>query len=446
MTNNTPWRPPADSGEDASAPAPFSSPAPPPPAPSYGPTPPPPPPSPYGAPQPPQPQYGQYAPPQAAQPQYAQPQYAPPQYLQSGAPFAPPPGYAPAGWAPPPKPGLIPLRPLTLGMTLSASFQVLRRNPRPTFGLSLLITGGILLLGIGALGLVTVIAATRAFSAVGADSDTVEAGAFAMTILAAFVPGVLSVVGMAILQGIIALEVARGTVGEKLKLRGLWRSARGRIGALIGWSLLVVAAVAVAITVVVLLIVVVITVGGNAGIVVGVIVGFLTLGGALVLSAWLTTRLAFVPSVLMLERLSIRAAVSRSWSLSVGYFWRTFGILLLVGFILYMVSSIISMPLSLLSSFGVTLINPNGSMDATIAIAVVVLVLSFVISVAFGAMSAVIQTATAALLYIDLRMRKEGLDLELTRFVEARQAGDTSIENPYLVRHPYDVPTTARVL
>lgn len=444
MTNDTPWRPPADTGGDASAPAPFSSPVPPPSAPlppTYGPpqVAAPQPPSPqYG---PPPPQYGQYAPPQVAQPQYA-----PPQYLQNGAPFAPPPGYAPAGWAPPPKPGLIPLRPLTLGMTLSASFQVLRRNPRPTFGLSLLVNGGIMLLGIGAVGLVTVIAASRAFSAVGADSETVQAGAFAMTLLAALVPLVLSVVGMAVLQGIIALEVARGTVGEKLKLRGLWRAARGRIGALIGWSLLVVAAVSVAITVVVLLIVLVATVGGAAGVGVGVIIGILAFGGALVLTAWLATRLAFVPSVLMLERLSIRAAVKRSWSLSVGYFWRTFGILLLVGFILYMVSSIISTPLSLLSGFGATLINPNGSMEESIGLMIAIVILSFVISVVFSAMSAVIQTATAALLYLDLRMRKEGLDLELTRFVEARQAGDTSVENPYLVRHPYDLPTTARVL
>lgn len=431
MTNDTPWRPPADSGESDSAPAPFSPPPPAPPAPQYG---------------PPQPGPPQFAPP-GAPPQYGPPQFAPSQYLQApGVPFSPPPGYAPAGWTPPPKPGLIPLRPLTLGMTLSASFQVLRRNPRPTFGLSLLITGGILLLGIGAIGLVTVLAATRFFSALEADTETVAAGSFAMTLLAALVPGVLSVIGMAILQGIIALEVARGTIGQKLKLRGLWRAARGRIGALIGWSLLVVAAAVVALVVVVLLIVLVVTVGGDAGIPAAVIMGILAYGGAAVLAAWLTTRLAFVPSALMLERLSLRDAVKRSWSLSIGYFWRTFGILLLVGFILYVVSSILSVPLSLLSGFGATLINPNGSIDSTIIVAIVVLVLSFVVAVAFGAMSAVIQTATAALLYIDLRMRKEGLDLELTRFVEARQAGDTSVENPYLVRHPSPQTPSARVL
>ena len=425
MTNDTPWRSPADSEDQGPAPSPFSAPAAPPP-PVY---------APQGQPQ--------FAPPQFAPPaQFSPPPYGPP----PGAPFAPPPGYAPTGWTPPPKPGLIPLRPLTLGMILGASFQVLRRNPRPTFGLSLLITGGILLLGLGAVGLVTVIAASRAFSAVGADSETVTAGAFAMTILAALVPSILSVVGMAILQGIIALEVARGTIGEKLRLRGLWRSARGRIGALIGWSLLVVAAVTVAVIVVIALIALVVSVGGTAGIVSGVVLGIAAFGASAVLAAWLTTRLAFVPSALMLERLSLKDAIKRSWTLSIRYFWRTFGILLLVGFILYMVSNLLSAPLGLVTGVGATLINPNGTDESSIAVFVVVTILSFVIAIVFGAMSAVIQTATASLLYLDLRMRKEGLDLELTRFVEARQAGDTSVENPYLVQHPSTPTTSARIL
>ena len=423
MTNDAPWRSPSEPEDQGPTPSPFSAPAPPtPPAPSAPPAGA----TPYGPPG--------YSAPQGNPSQYGAPQYAPPQYLAPAAsPFAPPPGYAPAGWTPPPKPGLIPLRPLTLGMILGASFQVLRRNPRPTFGLSLLITGAILLIGLGTVGLVTVIAASRAFTAVGADSSTVQAGAFAMTVLAALVPSILSVIGMAILQGIIALEVARGTIGEKLRLRGLWRSARGRIGALIGWSLLVVVAVTIAVVVVVALIALVVAVGGVAGVIAGVVMGVAAFGAAAVLAVWLTTRLAFVPSALMLERLSLRNAVRRSWTLSTGYFWRTFGILLLVGFILSMVSNLISAPLGLVTGIGSTLINPNGSDASSIAIFVVITVLSFVIAIVFGAISAVVQTATASLLYIDLRMRREGLDLELTRFVEARQAGDTTVENPYLV-------------
>ncbi|MCU1402338.1 MAG: integral rane protein, partial [Microbacteriaceae bacterium] len=51
--------------------------------------------------------------------------------------------------------------------------------------------------------------------------------------------------------------------------------------------------------------------------------------------------------------------------------------------------------------------------------------------VVFGSIGAVVQSATVARLYIDLRMRKEGLDLERARFVEARQAGATDLPDPY---------------
>ena len=36
------------------------------------------------------------------------------------------------GWSPPPKPGLIPLRPLSLGVILGGSFSVLRKSPQAT--------------------------------------------------------------------------------------------------------------------------------------------------------------------------------------------------------------------------------------------------------------------------------------------------------------------------
>jgi len=50
-----------------------------------------------------------------------------------------------------------------------------------------------------------------------------------------------------------------------------------------------------------------------------------------------------------------------------------------------------------------------------------------------GSVTAIITSASTALIYIDLRMRKEGLDLDLVRFVEARQGGDSSVPDPYLV-------------
>ncbi len=377
------------------------------------------------------------------------PQWQPPADLgspttPSAPPFAPPAG-APLppqqqgqqptpGWTPPPKPGLIPLRPLTLGTLLGASFQVLRRNPRPMFGFALLLTGIVFVFTLLSVGLVTVFAFSRLDSASSADADTVAAGSFAALGLSALVPAVFSIVVTAILQGIVALEVARGTVGEKLKLGGLWRAARGRLGALIGWTLLVMAAVIIGITVVAVIIGALVALGGAVGVGVGILIGILSALGAVVLSFWLGTRLALVPSVLMLERLPLRAAIGRSWSLTTGFFWRTLGIQLLVAVIVQTVAGVITTPLSLVFGFATAFLNPNGDPNAMVGTLVVLYIVTAVVTLIFGAIAAVVQSATTALIYIDIRMRKEGLDLELTRFVEARQAGDSTVPDPYLPR------------
>jgi hypothetical protein len=345
-------------------------------------------------------------------------------------------GQPPVGWTPPPKPGLIPLRPLTLGTMLGASFQVLRRNPRPMFGFSLLLTGLIFVLSFLVIGVVTFFAVTRATTASGSDVQTIEAGTVAIIILAAVVPLLLSLVLGAILQGIVVLEVARGTVGEKLRLGGLWRAAKGRVGALVGWTLLITAGVIVALGIVALVIGLIIAFGGTAGLVVGILLSIAAGLGATALALWLMTRLALVPSVLMIERLPLRDAIRRAWSLTVGFFWKTLGIQLLVAVIVQVAASIISTPLSFLFGFGTFLINPNGEESGFVIMAIVLYGLTIILTLVIGAIAAVVQTATTALIYIDLRMRKEGLDLELSRFVEARNAGDASVPDPYLALAP----------
>ena len=368
----------------------------------------------------------------------------------AGAPDAPQqPGWAPpppaAGWTPPPKPGLIPLRPLTVGTILGASFQVLRRNPRPTFGFSLVVTGIIYVVTFGIVGIATFFAFSRLqFATSSEDAETLTAGSVGIVIVSAIVPVALSIVGSAILQGIISLEVARGTLGEKLRLPDLWRAAKGRLGALIGWSAIIAVGVTVAVTLIVVIIALIVALGGVAGIVVGVLLGLLFGAAGIAAAIWLGTKLALVPSVLMLERLPLRDAVRRSWSLTTGSFWRTFGILILVAVIIQVVQGIIATPLQVVASFASVLISPNGGDQTTgIVTALVVYIVTILFAVVFGAIGAVALAATPALLYIDLRMRTEGLDLELSRFVEARQAGDASVVDPYLLKAGPTAPPAA---
>ena len=385
----------------------------------------------------PAPQAAQFPPPASP---YAPPSGAsfPPPSAPFAAPGAPQPpvagyGQQPAGWTPPPKPGLIPLRPLGFGTLLGASFQVIRRNPRPTFGISLLLNGGLLVLVLGIIGGVTALVIGRATSATGEDADDLAAGAVGAIVLSALIPVALSLLVTAILQGIVSLEVSRATLGEKLTVRGLWRLAKGRIGALLGWSALVGLVVFVAIVVVVVVVSLLIAFGGDAGLVTGIILAVVAFLVSVVLYAWLATKLSLVPSALVLERLPLRAAIARSWRLTsgYGYFWKALGAQLLVGFIVQAASQVVAVPISVLVGVGGTLINPNGDMTAGSVLIGAGYVLSGIVGLVFSALAAVAQSAVAALIYIDYRMRKEGLDLDLTRFVEARQVGDVGVANPY---------------
>jgi hypothetical protein len=321
---------------------------------------------------------------------------------------------------------------MTLGTILSASLMVLRRNPRPIFGLSLIIMGIITVLSLVLVGIITVSGIDRTLSASEADAATIEAGATAGVILAALFAVTLSLVGGSILQGIVSLEVARGAVGEKLRLRGLWSAAQGRLWALIGWSALVAIATFIGIVVFSFVVALFFAIGGTAGTVFGVLAVLAGIVIGLALMAWLGTFLALVPSALMIERLTLGSAIRRSWSLVSGSFWRTFGILALIIVIVQTVSSVVTAPLSVIGGLGVGLLNPTGNEDTAVVAFIALYILTVILSVAIGAVTIIIQSAAPALLYIDLRMRTEGFDLELTRFVEARNAGDNSVTDPYL--------------
>src|SRR5690606_9525349 len=139
----------------------------------------------------------------------------------------------------------------------------------------------------------------------------------------------------------------------------------------------------------------------------------------LVVAVWLGTKLSLVPSALMVERLRLRAAIARSWRLTDRYFWRTFGVQALVAVILSVAMQIVMTPISFLLPMLVFIIDPNGTNED---LALSVLLGNFAVIIAHTAVPTAfasdVQSATNRLIYIDHRRRKEGLEVELTRFVE----------------------------
>lgn len=377
-------------------------------------------------------------------PQWQAPDSAPSTSGSVSGPAAPPPPIgaplpsAPLGWTPPPKPGLIPLRPMTLGTILGASFQTLRRNPAATLGPALVLS--LIVAVIQALG-----SAGFLSQYVGALSDYTDPtstppeglssgliSGYLGTVGASLGSGILSLVVAAIVQGIVTLQVASSTLGTRLRLAGLWRRLRGRRAAIIGWALLsgVVSLLAV---VVVGGLLVLVGLTGPGGVAVAVLLGFVFFLGLFVAFAWLWVKLGFVPAILVLERSKIRAAMRRSWDLTRGAFWRLFGIRLLVALMIGVASSIITTPVALIFTLSSGVLAPGGATEAGMAQSLVIqLIVTQAITAVVSAVGLVISSAALSLLYLDQRMRTEGLDLDLARYVEHRQAGQQDLRDPYL--------------
>ncbi|GAB2520501.1 hypothetical protein [Paramicrobacterium agarici] len=374
------------------------------------------------------PPYGEYAPPQYGQ-QQAPPygQYPAPQFGQQ--PFG-----APGGWAPPPTPGLIPLRPLSFGALLTAPFKELRHNPKATVGSALIIQGVVVLLTIVITGVVTAVMLGRIDQATAQDQDEIAAGAVLTILLSMIVPLLVSVVGSAFLQGVVVTDTARAILGEKPRLREIWRATWPRFWTLLAWTFLYLGSILVALAVVGGLGALVI-VQGDAGIVIGILIIVFGSLAVAALGIWVFTKLAVAPSVIVMERASLKRALARSWSLTTGSFWKTFGVIFLIATILNIAAQIITTPVSLIFGIVPGLLDPTGSdvgaMLALLAVAEVILVL---ITVVLSAIMSVVQSGALALIYVDLRMRREGLDIELIRFVESRQVGDLSAPDPFAPR------------
>lgn len=427
------WRAPGapDPQPDAAAPIPAPAPAP---APQPGPA---------DAQPPAQPQWGPpTAPPLPPDGQWGAPPPPPPQW---GAPPSPAPYGAPAvggqAWTPPPKPGLLPLRPLGFGTLLWAPFRTLRRNPAATFGSGLLVQLAAALLAAAVMVPVMIWFIGRLDSAPPEEVDELLPGSIAAVLLTMLLVIVVSVVAGAFLQGVMIIEVATGTLGEKLSLGTLWRRALPRLGALIGWTLLVTLALLVVVSLLIGIIVLG-AVSSPIGLAVGIGVVVLLGLGLAALGWWIGVRLSLVPSIIVLERAGIVSAMRRSWGLTIGYFWRTLGVLLLVGLILNVASQVVVQPISFLGGLLPAIIDPTNT-GSSIVIVIVVAVITTVLSVIIGAITTVVQAALVGVIYIDLRMRTEGLDLELQRHVELRDAGQP-VGDPWRApadRVPADVPS-----
>lgn len=333
-------------------------------------------------------------------------------------------------WTPASRPGIIPLRPLTFGTILGRSFAALRQNPRVLLGFALCVQTAaylIVLLGVGAVALASF---TRLDTLrPGTDEfDAVMAGSIALTSITAVVLGLAAGALGVIVQGVVVSEVAHAAVAEKLTLRGLWQRVKPVAWRLIGYSLLLTLAVLVLIAVVAAAIIAV----GFAALPVAVGMTILVVLAALPLTLWLSTKLLLAPATIILEHATIRGAIARSWTLIRGRFWPALGVIVIISFVFGAIAQVISIPFSFLSTGLTTIISPTGDPEPGAIIAIVVaVVLTQVVTLLIQSVAVVVQATATSIIYIDCRMRREGLDIDLLTYIERRDSGAVGLPDPY---------------
>lgn len=334
------------------------------------------------------------------------------------------------GWTPASRPGIIPLRPLTFGTILGRSFTALRQNPRVLLGFALGVQTGAYLLVLVGIGGVAFASFSRldTVPAGGDEYDAIMAGSFALTAITGIVLSLAATALGVIVQGIVVTEVAHAVVAEKLTLRALWQEVKPVAWRLIGYTLLLGLAVGLLIGIVGGAIFAI----GVAALPVAIVLTILVILAAIPLTLWLSTKLLLVPATIILEQATIGQAIVRAWTLVRGRFWAALGVIVLISLVFGVVSQVVSLPFSFLTSGLSTIITPTGEPQTGTIIALIVGgVLTQVVTLLVQSVALVVQSTATSLIYIDCRMRHEGLDLDLLAYVERRDAGAVGLPDPY---------------
>ncbi|MDQ3527018.1 MAG: proline-rich domain-containing protein [Actinomycetota bacterium] len=353
----------------------------------------------------PPPQYGN---PQGPPPQYGNPQGPPPQY---GNPQGPPPQYGssqpPSQWhqLPPEdlirlhKPGVVPLRPLTLGDIFDGSLKTMRRNPEATIGMAVIVLAVFLVPS-----LLLAIALRQLDSL-----NTTDWVAISVVL-----PALASSIATLALSGFVIYVVSEAALGDRVSIGQTWREVRGRLPALIGITLLTGLIFVGVVIAMGLLVVLLVALVGDAGAVLGVLLAL----AALPLFLWLTARVALGAGAVVLERVGPARGIGRSWRLtSGGQAWRVLGILLLAGIVAAIFSFAVSLPLGFATSALVELVTDDLGTQLTATV-----ILEHLLQLVVNAVATPFTAGVTALVYLDQRMRREGLDVTLIRAAQGRAA------------------------
>jgi hypothetical protein len=303
---------------------------------------------------------------------------------------------------------VIPLRPLSVGEVLDGAFAAMRAHWKVMIGIAVVVA-----LLTQVLEVPTQWWINREFSPqdLGDNPTGEEAWRYLRDSLAVLVvPLVVAMLGQIAATGMLTVVVSRAVIAKAISAKEAWGAARPLLARLLGvtfatWLIPVVVMLVAMLPGLILL-----AVGADS---LGALLLLPGVIGGMVAAVYLYICFALAAPALMLEKQSVRKSLERSRKLVTGAWWRVFGVLILIALIMAIIGAVIQMPFVLmtggLSDF--TASKPSEIADPTFTD----LLITGVGAVISSALLLPFAAGATALLYIDRRIRREALDLELAR-------------------------------
>ncbi len=301
------------------------------------------------------------------------------------------------------RPGIVPMRPLSLGDVYSGVIRAIRGNVGSTMGLAAGTTTAFLVP-------MTALAAWVSRQTVMSDTQ------LTLGSLAGYIPSIGSWLSSILLAGFMAYVVGQGVLGRRVTPSETLGKTMRRIGALLVATVLIVGSVAVVGGLAVFLVVALGMASGSddsgdLAIALGVLV-IVPVVAVVVLV--LATYFSFTTPAIVLERLSAPRAIARSWRLvgppNRSGFWRILGIRILTSIVSGVIGQLVATPMTMMAALllGLTMSESMGPiylMGLT--------VLQGLVAMLTGILTTPFVAGVDAVLYVDARIRREALDVQL---------------------------------
>jgi hypothetical protein len=220
----------------------------------------------------------------------------------------------------------------------------------------------------------------------------------------------VTLIAVLFLTGVLTAVVSRAVLGETTTIGEAWQLARPRLLPLAGATVLVllleIGLAAVAFGPAILLGVL------DAPAALVVLMVILGLVGFSVLGVYLYVIFALAPTSVVLERQGVVAALRRSRTLVKGAWWRTAWLLFLIFVIAYVISLVLALPFTVAGMITAYLAGDGEELKMFAALPLMVTGIGSILT---SAITWPFTATGSVLVYVDRRIRREGLDIELAR-------------------------------